>query len=1013
MEEIIMKVKSLGMLGVGLMSLFVLASCANREQDNNTSQTPSTADPGPTTEGYNGAASFVTDAAKKTEVLGKLEKYAMDTKLSGIPILSNASNTFYNNRVKFPNITVAANDPSKQYVSGYGFGILREGNIDGTLEDFNNIVGLHSGWASYIRDSDSEVPNQINGLNGNDTRVSGIYGNISSAFFGQRLVKDESYTDSAPAYKNQFEWYGVLAKNPDAADINSDEATRNVKPLAVTVDAAGNHSLKENYNGTDLNSTWRLYVRTGEDGLKYSTLSSKNTKYAVDVKIEDYIYAMKVLINKKTNYYRASSYIAGTNEIKGAAKYYNNTATTGPKQDTYDKNAITRPDGLFGTTEDFQDVGYQAGFDSAKNSYFIDITFNIPVDQFNAMYQIADSNLQPINPQFFQDLTGVGKDGDISKGYNPLKYGSIPVNNAETIDNILSLGPYTLEAWDSTSYIAYKKNPDWWETKLSNTYRIDGILTIIDGQSESNPFAAQEKFKNKQVDSANLPGGTDGNTHRPGMEAVGKLYPVAASTNWKLSVNASTTDMWDKLFGPNGTVFKGPSAGSNGGWNVKPLMSDPDFLDGVFFAIDRQTAADKVGMKPAFEYFSDAYLLNPQEDLKNGTFYNQSEIHKEAVKDYYPETFGFNEEAAKISFGKAIDRLPANPSNPSLEISIKWMTEANRTQFGKIVEDNIANTFNKTAEEKGSPYRLTVNKNASDSTSTNDDIYKDIAEGKFDFAFASLTGMTYNPLAMMEVMKSDNSSGFTLNWGTDTSVNDGTSLIVDGKSWSFDALWNAAVYGITVKDGQVYLPYIFKKEESGFITNYGTAGGTDLQGLTFKAVFDIDQQLLTDSAMTLDTFSLVLNLPGYGWRGGNIDRGTLEPNSFTADVVSESDENATREESLFKQGSPAPTFDTTKFTYKIENGKVVVEMDLVKLAWINGLYSGENLTAGALTRNSDGSVKTQLSTGNITANKYLDRIFDSDADATMIASFTVGMKYGENSSVGTLKQTNFFKPSSL
>lgn len=997
-------------MGVGLMSLFVLASCASQEQNQTSSSTPGSTGPTEQTEGYNGAASFVTDAAKKTEVLGKLEKYAMDTKLSGIPILSNASNTFYNNRVKFPNISVANNDPSKQYVSGYGFGILREGNIDGTLQDFNNVIGGHPAWASYIRDSDSEVPNQINGLNGNDTRVSGIYGNISSAFFGQRLVKDDNYSDASPAYKNQFEWYGVLAKNPDATDINSDDATRNVKPLAVTVDAAGNHSLNEQYNGTDLNSTWRIYVRTEQDGLKYSTNSTKNAQYAVGVKIEDYIYAMKVLINKKTNYYRASSYIAGTNEIKGAAKYYNNTSTTGPKQDTFDL-AQRRADGLFNTTEDFQDVGYQAGYDDAKKSYFIDITFNIPVDQFNAMYQIADSNLQPINPKFFQDLTKVKADGDAST-YEPLKYGSIPVNTSETIDNILSLGPYTLEAWDSNAYIAYKKNPDWWEAKLPNTYRINGILTFIDSSSKTNPFDSQDKFAKQQIDSANLPGGTDGDSRRPSMEAVGKLYPVAASTNWKLSVNSSTTEMWNKLFGPGGSVFNGPAAGTNGGWNVKPLMSDPDFLNGVFYAIDRQTAANRVGMKPAFEYFSDAYLLNPQEDLKNGTFYNQSQVHKDAVSLYSPETFGYNKELAKQAFKIAIRRLSPASTSTELPISIKWMTEANRNQFGLVIEESIESAFNEAASEESSQYRLNINPSNNDSLSQNDDIYKDIAEGKFDFAFASLTGMTYNPLAMMEVMKSDNSSGFTLNWGTDTSVNDGHSLIVDGKSWSFDALWNAAVYGITVKDGQVYLPYVYKEEESGFITDYGTAGGSDLVNLSLKVVFEMDPELLNQSGMTLDTFSLVINLPGFGWNG-NIDQGSIQPNSFTADVVPETDENATRESTLFKTGSPNPTYDTTKFTYKIENGKVLVDLDIVKLAWINGKTSSSGSVTGALARNSDGSVKTQLSKANITSEKYLDRIFNSNSQATMIASFTVGMKYGQNSSVGTLKQTNFFTPKKI
>ena len=48
-------------------------------------------------------------------------------------------------------------------------------------------------------------------------------------------------------------------------------------------------------------------------------------------------------------------------------------------------------------------------------------------------------------------------------------------------------------------------------------------------------------------------------------------------------------------------------------------------------------------------------------------------------------------------------------------------------------------------------------------------------------------------------MKSDNSSGFTLNWGPDTSIinnDDQGDVVYDGKVWSFDALWNAANTGV-------------------------------------------------------------------------------------------------------------------------------------------------------------------------------------------------------------------------
>ena len=95
--------------------------------------------------------------------------------------------------------------------------------------------------------------------------------------------------------------------------------------------------------------------------------------------------------------------------------------------------------------------------------------------------------------------------------------------------------------------------------------------------------------------------------------------------------------------------------------------------------------------------------------------------------------------------------------------------------------------------------------------------------GKFDIGFGSISGNSYDPLNFMEVLKSDNSSGYTLNWGCDTNVCDGSSIIYDGKSWSFDALWTAADQGAYVVDGEnsptcsfEYAPQATKNEDGSW-----------------------------------------------------------------------------------------------------------------------------------------------------------------------------------------------------
>ena len=52
-----------------------------------------------------------------------------------------------------------------------------------------------------------------------------------------------------------------------------------------------------------------------------------------------------------------------------------------------------------------------------------------------------------------------------------------------------------------------------------------------------------------------------------------------------------------------------------------------------------------------------------------------------------------------------------------------------------------------------------------------------------------------------KVLKSDNTSGFTLNWGLDTSeinTDTGNYINYDGKIWSFDGLWTAATKGALI-----------------------------------------------------------------------------------------------------------------------------------------------------------------------------------------------------------------------
>lgn len=982
-----MKKKSLSIGLVALLGVFALGSCngTNRPAGDSTTNSSGGSSSGggssTTTDGFTGAASYVTNAEKRAEVLGQLEKYAMNTGISGIPILSDSSTTYYHNRIELPQ----GESGSLGYVEGYGTGLLREGRIKEDVA-FSTENGYEA-YKYYLHSYDTQTPSTgINALNGNDTRISGYYDYISSAFYGTRLVKEDGFNPSDPRYKSDFEWYPSLAK------ITSKNEEVDGKPLPVT-----NGQATSNYSGTDLYSTWRIYVKTGDDGLKYSVSKNSsnygNTTYTRGVQIEDYIFAMKVLLNQKTGYYRSSSYTSGTGEIKGAASYYNATKNIGPIADSYSSKPTTS--GYLSVSSEWANVGYQPGYDADTDSYYIDYTFNVPCDQFNAMYQISDSNIEPINPTFFGDktyldiTTGGGLNG---KTYTPLNYGKAEGSQGgNLINNILCLGPYVIDRWDDTHDVTYSRNSEWIEcneTLDSNNaanYRIKGVMITIDTAAMNKTNYSQEQFTKDDgyLDSTSKPG-SKSTFDEAKLKEKGYSIVNPGSSNWKLSVNACDATMWDKLFGPEGTVTRHDAGDTTSSqWSgVKYIMSNNDFIQGMYFAINREEAANLSGMAPAGEYFSDAYYIDPQNKIK----YNDTEAHAKAMADYSPETYGYDEAIAKAYFEAAIqDELAAGhySAGDTIKIETLWMSQANIEEFGDFICSCIENAFNDAAKAVDANNPVTLDVVAQVATNKGD-VYTPITEGKFDLAFASLTGMNYNPLGMMEVMKSDNSSGFTLNWGTDTSANDGKSLVYDGKSWSFDALWNAAVYGVTAVDGVVTLPYIYNEKKSGFVQGEELADGS-FASLSYQLTFDIDQDLQTAANMSIDSFQIATTF--YGDHDG-----VITSYSFTVTLVSKLDESDPDKESK------------VVYTISEDNTTLTATLDVASLYYWS-----------VVTKDSTGAIKPESEPSANEQKTVINDINDGSIGRTLAlnAYYTVNMEFDGFASVATLNTSYIFKGASV
>ena len=298
---------------------------------------------------------------ERTEILGILERYAVTTGITGISLFENGGYVMYN-----PRITLG----TENYIVGYGFGLLPEGNITAPLEYETN-----DAWKMYYHTYEANDPGTLNYLNDQGAQVGDLYGYQAASFF----------TNFMNETKDGYDWVPELAKE---------------KPVPVN---------DEDGDGTA--TTWRFEVRTGEtDGLKYKTGSQMEDRKAFDdrpVALEDYEYAFKLLLTQANGLYRGSE-LANTKSgaIAGAKDFYNGTA------DGYND-------------ELWQNVGIKTYQEDGKN--YFEVTFTEEQTQFYCMYYIATSLYMPV-PEEFVNLVTVQN----YLGFNKTAT-ETPVDNALTV----------------------------------------------------------------------------------------------------------------------------------------------------------------------------------------------------------------------------------------------------------------------------------------------------------------------------------------------------------------------------------------------------------------------------------------------------------------------------------------------------------------------------------------------------------------------------------------------------
>ena len=704
--------KLIVLAAAGLLSVGALTACGNNGKN---PWGQKSVDPTKPENLAQGIQTFVNESsAERTKILGILEKYAVDEKLTGLSIFGSGGYVVYS-----PDVQKGTNN----YIRGYGFGVLAEGQVKADLAGETNAA-----WKRYYHSFESEDPSNLNYMNDKGAVVGDLIAYVNAGYFDIKMNKT----------KDGYTWFGDLAKVD--------------RPIAVNAS-----------KDTGLATKFKFPVKVGSE-LKYTTLS-QNAKYSKynnrEVKLEDYITPYKIYYTKAYGMARGSENLTGSGSLKGASSYYNAS-------------------GAGFNEAKWNNLGVKAYEEGGKS--YLEFEFNLPCTPFFAMYYLSGGMFSPVPEDFIKDLGN----GDFAEGVKNWGVNSSDLSES-ILDHWLTTGPYTLERWDAEQQIVFKKNPNY---DAKGRYNIEGVHLNVLKAINNDPEAAIKEFEANKLHACGVP-----YTKLDQYRNDPRTTTTVSTSNYKININTCDQATWNDLFGAEGSIEQTPEADY---WACEPALSNKDFVSGLSFAIDRKTLAAKIGRTPAFEYFSPNYLADPEK----GTYYNDTKEHKAAVADLQNGTdgYGYSLEKAKAAFQKAAEALVADgiyKAGDTIELEIAWQTPADEEEYHNDIAKNFTDAFN-TPEN---PLKLACKFWAGESWS---DVYYDkMMVGQFDLGFGSVSGNTYNPLNFLEVLKSDNSSGFTLNWGIDTNeINVNNSISYKNKAWSFDALWTAADQGAYIKDGK-------------------------------------------------------------------------------------------------------------------------------------------------------------------------------------------------------------------
>ena len=269
--------------------------------------------------------------------------------------------------------------------------------------------------------------------------------------------------------------------------------------------------------------------------------------------------------------------------------------------------------------------------------------------------------------------------------------------------------------------------------------------------------------------------------------------PLADSNSGYAGINLNTLDKesWEKFFGENGTIRQ---TAKENYWDVKPFMSNDNFIKGINLALDKSLFTD-------MEY--------------EGDVENPKAIIDVSACDYYK----YDVELARKYFKVALEEMVeqgiydvsnlSEPINLTIEIAWNpWGSYNSYETYHNNIKTCLETVFNDESVTNGN-FTLTVNAWQSEYFGQ---IYAEkIYVGQFDMSFGTISYSSkldyYNQYLRLSSTNSI-SDGFNVNWSIDTSSLD-DCIVYEGYKYSYDSLLQRLCNTNMQIDAQMY----FKKNK--------------------------------------------------------------------------------------------------------------------------------------------------------------------------------------------------------